>query len=240
MKSTPRLAIILACSAILCSSSARATEEDSTKPDSSAGLSGKYAKDYLVAAGTLSPDKKFAIIYPTLDASENKDAGDYLVSLHPFAVISKLDTKWPYFQNQSNAGLSAEWSKDGSVALVTLGSKWGPGEVFLFEFRDHKLARTTNLLAKMNELLLPDYRKAKAERYNEYSDFVFETEDKPIYKLEGSSRVSINAQATTDPKGASQGRIWKARLSATWDIAQAKFTSQTVKRLFAGVRKESD
>src|SRR5438477_8332121 len=112
MKSIQSLAIIFVCLTIVCSSRARAEEQDSRTSDSSAGLSGKYAKDYLVAARTLSPDKKFAIIYPTLDASERKDAGDYLVSLKPFAVITKLDTKWPYFQNRSNSGLSAEWSKD--------------------------------------------------------------------------------------------------------------------------------
>ena len=34
-------------------------------------------------------------------------------------------------------------------------------------------------------------------------------------------------------------RAWDARVRATWDIAQAKFTSQEVIRLFGGVRKEN-
>lgn len=92
----------------------------------------------------------------------------------------------------------------------------------------------------MHDLLLPDYRKAKAGRYNDYFDFIFESEDNPICELDDTRRIHINAFATTDPKGGSDGRVWGARLEATWDIAQAKFTSQKVTREFAGVRKHED
>jgi hypothetical protein len=39
--------------------------------DSSAGLPDNYAKDYLVAHSTLSPDKKFAIIYHSRKGRQN-------------------------------------------------------------------------------------------------------------------------------------------------------------------------
>src|SRR5438552_4408898 len=121
-----------------------------TRKDSSADLPGKYAKTYLIADSTISPNKNFAVIYPTLDASESTDAGDFLVSLKPFRILAKLDTKWPHFQNKSHGGISAEWSEDSAVALVTLDSKWGPGDIFLFELEDGKVKRTTNLLAKIH------------------------------------------------------------------------------------------
>ena len=79
--------------------------------------------------------------------------------------------------------MNADWSDDGSVALITQDGKWGPHDIFLVEFKNGKLSRTTNLLAKAHDLLLPDYCKAKAERYNEYFDFIFESEDNPICKL---------------------------------------------------------
>jgi hypothetical protein len=132
-----------------------------------AGLPEKYAKDCLIARNTISPDKKFAVIYPTLkaeEAAENTDQPerikDYIVTLQPFAILAQLQTKYPYFQNQNQGGISAEWSNNNSIALVTLDGKWGPHDVFLLEFRDGKLARTTNILAKAHELLLPSYRKS--------------------------------------------------------------------------------
>jgi len=125
------------------------SEQPEEEADSSAGLAEKYAKDYLIASGTISPGKKFAVIYPTRDSEEFPAGANFVVSLKPFAVLGKLDTKWPYFKNESHGGLSADWSKDGSMALVTLDSKWGPGDIFLLEFHNGKLTRTTNLTAKM-------------------------------------------------------------------------------------------
>jgi hypothetical protein len=222
-------------------------EPEAAGEDSSAGLPDYYAKNYLIAASTISPDKKLAVIYPTLEAEEAAESAnhpesikDHVVALQPFAVLGELQTKYPYFQHQSNGGISAEWSDDSSVALVTLDGKWGPHETFLVELRDGKLSRMTNILAKAHDLLLPDYRKAKAERYNEYFDFIFESEDNPICKLDGNRQVRINALATTDPKGGGDERVWEGRLKATWDIGQAKFTSQNVTRVFAGVRKHED
>jgi sugar lactone lactonase YvrE len=219
---------------------AAAAETEPEEKDSSAGLPEKYAKNYLIASETLSPNKKFAVIYPTEDDVDFPGGANYLVSLKPFAILGKLATKRPYFKNESHGGLSAEWSDDNSVAIITLESKWGPGDIFLIEFKDGKVARATNMLAKLHDLLVADYQKAKAARYNEYYDFIFETEDTPIYKLDGKGQLRFNALATTDPKGVSDERIWKGRAVATWAITQGKFTSQKVKREFAGVPKDAD
>src|SRR5437773_7083461 len=210
--------------------------------DPSAGLPAAYAKDYLVAASTLSPDKKLAVMYPKRDPEEFAEGKNCTVSLRPFAVLGSLDTKWPYFYHENHAGISAEWSNDNSVALVTIDSKWGPGDIFLLEFADGKLKRTTNLLAKIHAVFLPDYQKVKPQRYNDYFDFIFEedSESTPVCRLDGNKLVQIDATATTDPKHMAGMRAWDARVRATWDIARAKFTLQKVTRLFGGVRKQND
>jgi sugar lactone lactonase YvrE len=214
--------------------------EEEQGEDSADGLPPKYADNYLIAQKTLSPDKKFAVIYPTQDDEDFPGGANYLVSLKPFAIMTKLQTKRPYFKNESNGGLTTEWSNDGSVGLITLDSKWGPGDIFLVELKGGKLTRTTNLLGKMHDALLPDYKSAKVGQYNDYYDFVFESEEDAICQLDGAQKVQINALATTDPKGADEGRVWEGRLTATWDIAQGKFTSQKVDREFAGVRKHEE
>jgi hypothetical protein len=207
---------------------------DENGEDTPTGLPAKYAKDYLVAPSTTSPDKKFAVIYPKLEAEEAAENAnhpervkDYIVALQPFNALGELQTKYPYFQNQSNGGISAEWSDDSSVALITLDGKWGPHDVFLLEFHDGKLARTTNVLAKAHDLLLPDYRQSKAEPYNDNFDFIFDGEEGPVFKLDGTNRVVIDGDAVTDPKGLSR-RSWRAHLKAVWNIPEAKFTSKKV------------
>lgn len=211
-------------------------EPEAAGEDSAAGLPDQYVKNYLIAASTISPDKKFAVMYPTLDFSESPEAKDYVVALQPFSILGALDTPEPYFQHESHGGISAKWSEDTSAALVTLDGKWGPHDVFLLEFRDGKLARTTNVLARAHDLLLPDYRKSKAEPYNDNFDFIFDGEEGPVFKLDGTDRVVIDGDATTDPKDISHRR-WRAHLKASWNIPQAKFTSQKITRTTA---KESE
>lgn len=38
----------------------------------------------------MSRDKKFAVIYPTLEFSESKEGKDFLVALEPFSVLAPL------------------------------------------------------------------------------------------------------------------------------------------------------
>ena len=180
-------------------------------------------------------------MYPKADSEEFPEGKNYFVALQPFAILGALETKYPYFQHESHGGLSAEWSDDSSVALITLGSKWGPSDIFLAELRDGKLSRMTNLLAKLYDLLLPDYAKAKPkpESYNDEFDFIFEEESEPICQLDGTSAVKINAEATTDPKGISK-RAWSGRVKAVWDISAAKFTEQKVSRERHEAHEESD
>ena len=197
--------------------------------DSSAVLPPEYAKNFLIAESTRSPDGKYAVMYPTLDYSDAAEAKDYVVAVEPFAPLGALPTKWPYFQNKNHGGISAEWSDDSTVALITLESKWGPGDVFLVEIADGKMKRTTNLLKKVHQLALPKYRSAKPkpQAYNDEINFIFEQGDEPVCQLDGTNRVKIDATATTDPKGISS-RAWTARVTAVWDIQQARFVSHKI------------
>src|SRR5213592_4715530 len=69
---------IVAC-AINCGFSilAAAEKPGAAGEDSSAGLPDQYAKNYLTAASTISPDKKFAVIYPTLEAEETAEDANH-------------------------------------------------------------------------------------------------------------------------------------------------------------------
>jgi hypothetical protein len=214
--------------------------EGDSETDSSAALPKDYAGKYLLAANTLSPDKKVGVIYPKADLCEDgseKECKDFLVQLEPFKILATLETKSPHFQNRNHGGIHADWASDKSAMLVTLESKWGPGEIFLFEFKDGQMARSTNLLRKIQDLLEPDYRKAMSARSNDEFGFVFQGGDEPIVELKGST-VQINASATTDPKHIPGVKAWDGRVEAVWDIPLAKFTSQKVERLFAGIRKD--
>jgi hypothetical protein len=208
--------------------SIRAAEE--SREDSAEGLPEQYAENYLVARSTMSRDKKFAVIYPTLEFSEAKEAKNFLVALEPFAVLAPLPTDNPHFQNKNHGGISAQWAEDDSVALIILESKWGPGDVFLVELAGGQVKRITDILGKVTQLLLPKFRAAmpKQKAYNDNYQFVFEPgDDYEPCTLGGNKTVQLTLRATNDPKGISK-RPWRVRVKAQWDIAQAKFVSQKI------------
>src|SRR6266498_94831 len=192
-------------------------EEAESETGSSAGLPDKYAKNYLIARSTMSPDKKFAVIYPTDDYYQSADnAKDYVVALEPFRILGALQAEEPYFQHQSHGGISAEWSDDSSLALITLDGKWGPRDAFLVEFHNGKPSRMTNIQRKVRDLLPPGCRQVI---------FIEDT----TFQLEGTSRVAIDANVNTSPNdlGLSPD-TWRGHVEATWDIKQARFTSKEV------------
>ena len=203
------------------------------KEDSAEGLPEEYAKNYLVARSTMSRDKKLAVIYPRLEFSESKEAKNFLVALEPFSVLATLPADEPYFQNKNHGGISAQWSENDDVALIVLESKWGPGEVFLMEMAGGKVQRTTDILQKLTQLLLPKFRAAMPKKtkkdYNDNYRFVFEPgDDYEPCTLGGNKTVVLTLSATNDPKGISD-HAWRVRVKAEWDIAQAKFTTEKVR-----------
>jgi hypothetical protein len=204
-------------------------EEDYQK-DSGAGLPGDYAKNYMVSVSSKSHDEKFALIYPTREFSESKEAKDLLVALNPFQVLAELATNEPYFDGKSNSNLGADWSEDNSLVLITLGGKWGPLDTWLVELADGKVKRMTNLLEKARELLRPKFRaaKPKLEPYNKTYEFLFLEEEGGPCMFDDNRQVRVYCRASNDPKGIAK-RQWRVVIDAKWDIAQAKFVSQKIR-----------
>ena len=227
---TSKFTVLLVAMGVVLTAGRLRAEEDSSE-----GLPPAYAKNYLVAKATVSRDEKFAVIYPTLDFSESKEAKDLFVALKPFKVLAPLPAQEPYSQNQSHGGVSADWSEDGNAALVTLDGKWGPRDVFLVELAAEKVKRITNLLDKARELVSPSFRatKPKPERYNDYYEFIFEEEEGGACAFEGKDLVKVYTKVTNDPKGDTK-RPWRMLVDAKWDIAQAKFTSSKITKAKKG------
>ena len=200
-------------------------------PDVRPGYPDQFHYHYVLPKDTVSPNGKYGLILPDRKLGQGENSFyNFLVSLDPAQILARLDTDSPDFEGRSNGGYEVAWSKDSSVALITLESKWGPGEFFLIEFQDGKVSRTTNLDKKLRQLIDPDFRKAKVESFNDSLGFIYEYAESPapFCRLENATRVKIDAYVTNDPKS---DNPWRARVRAVWDIQNAKFTEQRLTRL---------
>jgi hypothetical protein len=107
--------------------------------------------------------------------------------------------------------------------------------------RDGKVAKRTDLTAAVRQQVLPDFKKSRAKRYNDYYDFIFDSEDREVvvdsetlsergWDLDDAGHVVIDCTCTTDPKELEPHR-WTVRFKGTWDIQGGKFIQQKLTRV---------
>lgn len=232
MRTPKRLILLLAIGSAIapCDAIWAAENPDDYQKDSGAGLPGEYARNYMVQRGSVSHDEKFALIYPTREFSESKEAKNFLVALNPFQILATLPTDEPYFDEKSNSSLGADWLEDNSMVLITLGGKWGPLETWLVELAEGEVRRMTNLLEKAREILRPKFRavRPKLKAYNDTHEFLFLEEEGGPCMFDDNRQVRVYCRVSNDPKGLAKTQ-WRVVIDAKWDIAQAKFVSQKIR-----------
>src|SRR5207245_8451372 len=82
---------------------------------------------------------KLALIYPKEGDEfptqpESRTADNYLVALDPFRILGPSPVG--YFENINHKGLSVNWAKDSSAAVIVSQSKWSPRCVIAFEVKE--------------------------------------------------------------------------------------------------------
>jgi hypothetical protein len=190
-------------------------------------------KDYQILPGTISPDQKFAFIYPKRSRLYELERYSLLLAvLNPFRTLSKIPLGNSNLAQNARCYFAASWSKDSSTTVFVAGSRWGPEKVWVLQLRDGNLAKKTDLTAAVRQQVLPDFRKSHAARYNDYYDFVFdeETERTAGWKLDGQGHVLVDTTCTTDPKELDP-HGWTVRFKGTWDVADAKFLEKSFSRI---------
>jgi hypothetical protein len=122
-------------------------------------------------------------------------------------------------------------SGDQSIALVE-----AEGVLDLIEQRAGEAARVTHLWKQIEELFLPDFRDCGAEPLDAAQPFRIEGD----WLLQGTKRVVIRCEASTNRSGDQRSKMWCARLDAVWSIKEAKFIEQKVVRGFCGTLGDGD
>ena len=121
--------------------------------------------------------------------------------------------------------VEVEWTADSSKVIVTTKhDKWDMiVGASLVEIRDGQVALRVNLLNAINQELIPDFRKAKAEAYNDMLPFIL-TESKVSFDA-GGKLIQVKTAACNDPNEARKIE-WNARFEGAWNIADGKWQNQ--------------
>jgi hypothetical protein len=217
------------------------TYDDGFEPKPPSPFPAAY-RDYQILPNTISPDHQYAFIYLKRSRLyELSERGLYLAVLEPFRVLTKVPTGNSSLAGNSHGYYAANWAKNSTAAIFVAGIKWGPDKVWLIRLQDGRVAKRTDLAFAVRQQVLPDFKKSRAKRYNEYYNFIFDSEDRQTvvdsdtlaergWDLDDRGHVMIDCTCTTDPKELDP-HGWTVRFKGTWDIASARFIHKEFTRI---------
>jgi hypothetical protein len=196
----------------------------------------KYRGDYLLAPSSISPNHKLAFIYPKKGDEfatdpEQRTADNYLVALDPFRIVGPLPVG--YFEEINHKGLSVDWTKDSSAAVIVSQGKWSPRCVIAFELKDGQIVHQSELSQGVSDFLKVDYDKCQPE------DFMEIALD-GSWKFNAKKQVTVKCVSESNGKGIPGKKSWRARFDGIWSVAEEKWLQKKVTRVFCRNYRDSD
>ena len=196
----------------------------------------EYREDYLLAPSSNSPNKKLALIYPKEGDEfptrpESGTADNYLVALDPFRIVGPLPVG--YFEEINYKGLSVNWAKDSSAAVIVSQGKWSPRCVIAFEVKEGQIVHQRELSQTVSDFLQVDYDKCAPDDFMEIAL-------SGSWKLNAKNQVIVKCVSNSNGKGIPGKKSWRARFEGIWSVADEKWLQKRVTPVFCRNYRDSD
>src|SRR5262249_2147961 len=98
---------------------------------------------YVAYEGTTSPDGRYGVLVPTMEAWENNESlgeSHYLADVQNHRVLGKID-KVDYFEHQNHRGLAVFWAPNSRLCVVQNDGRYGADSISVLEINDSSLAQ---------------------------------------------------------------------------------------------------
>lgn len=188
--------------------------------------SDEIPKGYEIGEHMISPDGRFAVLYPLQGTEDAK--GNYppnlLVRLQPYAVLETVE-KDGLPQNVTTE-LNAQWNGNSEVAIWE-HRRWGIIDLNVYEIENDKVKRVEPVMREAMKYFKRDIRARLLKKYPKESETVIflSGDDKPTpgpdFKFNGR-QLLLDLAADNKPNLAG-GPHWTAELRAIWNLDTAKF-----------------
>jgi hypothetical protein len=125
-------------------------------------------KEYEVGEDTISPDGRFAILYPVRDDDSNSDSmlPNLLVRLKPYAVLKELETGDGVTWKGGRGAADAKWNGNDWVA-VWHHRKWGDEDLVVYQIANDKIKREEKIWGGRGEIFRSRLAEALFEKVSE-------------------------------------------------------------------------
>jgi hypothetical protein len=196
--------------------------QDQAKTGSVAGV----PKGYVVGTESVSPNGRFAVLYPVRGDNDADLPPNLLVCLAPYAVLTRIGTEGGRWEGARGQPL-AKWNGN-SVVAIWWAQKWGIEDLAIYEIEKDQIKQIQPVWRQVRLLFDQDFQKRFLKEYPDEKGsgvtFVSQndvTAGKPEFEFKGR-KLLLNLFADNKPN-LSTTPHWTASLHAVWNLDKADF-----------------
>ena len=173
---------------------------------------------YVVYENTASPDGRYGVLVPTMEAWEQDESlseANYLADIKNHRVLGKID-KVDYFEHQNHRGLEVFWAPHSSVCIVENDGRYGADSISVLEINDSSFTQT-EVGERIQKSL--DGAMKRQVHDSEMSGYV-----SPFFRLGTDRKLRVRALSENNPKQFDNVKTYYALFQGTYDLAAKKWT----------------
>lgn len=228
------IAIALAVTPVICG------QEESASPAAEKKSYPEVPKEYEVGEETVSPDGRFALLYPVRDEDSGKSSEmvNVLVRLKPYRVLVEMDDS---AAKGMRGAPTAKWGGNQFVAIWR-EMKWGNEDLVVYQIANDQVKREEKIWPEVVKYFDRDWKDRFLKKYpKEANDRYFFSSDNSKFKNFEfkDDTLLLDIRAENKPNLAA-GPIWSAELRAIWNLKTGKFDKVDFKPGEISIRKPED
>ena len=173
---------------------------------------------YVVYENTASPDGRYGVLVPTMEAWEQDESlseANYLADIKNHRVLGKID-KVDYFEHQNHRGLEVFWAPQSSVCVVRNDGRYGADSISVLEINDSSFVQTE--IGDRIQKSLDGAMKKQAHAPEMAGDV------SPYFRFGTDRKVRVRALSQNNPKQFEDVKTYYALFQGTFDVAAKKWT----------------
>ena len=173
---------------------------------------------YVVYENTASPDGRYGVLVPTMEAWEQDESlseANYLADIKNHRVLWKID-KVDYFEHQNHRGLEVFWAPHSSVCVVENDGRYGADSISVLEINDSSFTQTE--IGDRIQKSLDGVMKKQAHAPEMAGDV------SPYFRFGTDRKVRVRALSQNNPKQFEDIKTYYALFQGTFDVAAKKWT----------------
>ena len=179
---------------------------------------------YEIGEKSVSPNGRFAILYPIRADEAVELPPNLLVRLKPYSVMTRIGTEGGRWQDARDAPL-AKWNGNSMIA-IWMAARWGIKDLAIYQIEADQIKRVQPVWRRVWLLFDEDFRKRFMSKYPDEkgSGVIFVSkggpDSKPEFEFKGH-KMLLNLFADNKPN-LSVTPHWTASLHAVWNLDTAE------------------